>query len=185
MLHWALQPVTENSNPKTKSAYIIAVQWRDAPLTPTNVPPSELNSLTIAAESRLIKLQPISWEIHDNWVKGISLLLKRTRSTIPLKDQFKMLQDYQNESDEDSKTPKSNSNVEVLTGSDATLKHRRVHTMITASKIHSSTPRKLKEHHRRITAREDFTPTQENPFLVTSSSSTLFSPRKFSISRNK
>jgi hypothetical protein len=181
-LHWSLQPTTDSNSRKTKSAYIVAIQWRDTPTAANNVPPTEMNSIIIATPYRLMKLQPISWEVHNHWAKGLSLLLKRTKNTISMRDQFQMMQEYQNDSGEDVSTPKANPNVEVLCGSDATMKHRRVHTMISTTALESSTPKKLKEHHRRLTVKNETKP-NDNPFLISSSSSATLTPRKFSLFR--
>jgi hypothetical protein len=141
------------------------MQWKDSPLTQSNVPPTNDNCLVIATNNRLIKLLPVSWEIHDQWIKGITFLLKRTKNQAPSAEQFKVFQeditDSEGEEVGDGTTPKPAAKIELLTGSDVKNSHRRVHTMIshTNPKQKLATPKTIRDHHRKLT----FAPTNDTP----------------------
>jgi hypothetical protein len=157
LINWSDKPPSETSD-KYKSAYFSAIQWRDPPKTKQNYPPKEPNSIYLATKARILKITPISWEIHNNWIDGIIFLLNRTNiNTAPLLEQ--MMPDLQEESDEDStidiepsfETGKDR--VELLTGSDKSSTHRRVHTMISYNPTNSSkmtTPMKNQHHKRTV-----------------------------------
>lgn len=72
---------------------------------------------------------------------------------VPLHEQFKMVQEYQHDSDnDDSLKPASSGSLEILHGEDKKSSHRRVHTMISHSNVGSNaTPRSIKDHHRKMT----------------------------------
>jgi Meiotic cell cortex C-terminal pleckstrin homology len=106
-LNWADQPPSENSGGKTKSAFISAVNWREAPIS-RNYPPTFQNCINISTGSREITLQPMSWEIHDRWVEGVGFLLKRTRTKVPIHEQFKMVQDFQTTANSEAENESSN-----------------------------------------------------------------------------
>ncbi len=185
---------------KTRNAHIVAMQWKDSPLTQSNVPPTNDNCLVIATNNRLIKLLPVSWEIHDQWVKGITFLLKRTKNQAPSAEQFKVFQenisDSEGEEADDGTTPKPTSTrIELLSGSDINNSHRRVHTMIshTNPKQKLATPKTIRDHHRKLTmAPTNDTPKaskvsfEQNPFLANSKptvsgvQSVISTPRKLS-----
>jgi hypothetical protein len=73
----------------------------------------------------------MSWDIHDRWVEGVGFLLKRTRTKVPIHEQFKMVQDFQTTDNRDAENESSNM------GSDSeeenpfsTPRHRRLKTSV-------------------------------------------------------
>lgn len=98
-MNWSESPPSEGPK-STRSAFISSVQWRDAPIS-RNYPPGFKNCILVLTGTRVITLQPMSWEIHDLWVQGLGFLLKRTKSRMHVSEQFKMVQEYQVESEEE------------------------------------------------------------------------------------
>jgi hypothetical protein len=134
-INWAEQPPSKKSG-NARTAYFSAIQWKDAPKTKQNYPPNESDSIFIAIKSRILKLTPISWEIHHNWVDGIIFLLKRS-NVKPLHEQFKMISEFQQDSDTESvdeETPKEDRlKVNSLNVEKESPMHRRVHTIVSQS----------------------------------------------------
>ncbi len=140
MLNWADQPPSESVQSKNRSAFIAAIQWTESP-TSRNYPPSSEHCIIISTGSRMIKLQPVSWEVHDAWIKGISFLLRRTRVKVPLHEQFKMVQEYQAEGMADETESADECPVDLGVGTPSKARHRRLATSYVESPSNSSLTR--------------------------------------------
>jgi len=84
MLNWSItSPSQLAKGEKTKKTEIISMQWADPPNTKTqirNFLPDYENSILIQTHYRVIRMQPLSWTDHEQWVTGIKALLKLSPS---------------------------------------------------------------------------------------------------------
>jgi hypothetical protein len=150
------------------------VQWTDPPATPQtlNYPPSNSNAIYVATPSRMMKLVPVSWEIHSHWITGLSFLLRRSRNTSPFQRHIDLVKGASSErySDEENSADEAEpAHVEVLSDSDIRSNHRRVHTIISDSNSKYSTPKAIRKQHFRMTTKplEPKTDTpSSNPFIT-------------------
>ena len=138
----------------------MGVQWMDAPKGPQNYPPTAENAIFIAISSRLIKLVPISWEIHDRWNSGLEFLLKKWKRMDETPGKTRKL-------GLESENLSPLADVEILSDSDTTSRHRRIHTIISTSNKKLSNPKTIrKQHYRKTTASNSPVVTSGNPFIT-------------------
>ena len=138
-LLWSEQPPSHGrQNLKPKFAVIQSMQWTDPPAAATrNFLPTSENCIIITTSHRTIRLLPISWHDHDQWVHGISSLLSRAYTQDALlgfRGPSHEFVDSEFESD---------------VGTPTTPRHGRVNTIV--SKDAPSTPLPL---HKRLLSRE-------------------------------
>lgn len=159
-MNWAEHPPSGDfPNVKCRSEYIVAFQWADAPKAHQNYPPTSENAIYIAIPSRVIKLVPVSWQIHDSWIGGLGFLLKKWKRMEETPGNFKKLE-------RQSLARSPNDSVEILSDSDVTSRHRRVHTIISTSNKKLSTPNTIrKQHYRKTTSSVNSPNFLTNPFV--------------------
>ena len=120
--------------------------WNEEVQIHKNYSPSELDSLDVSANGRVIRLQPLNWTDRDIWIAGLTVLLRRSKTNSLTKEvvtevvQNKIRQETQ-------------SCAESRTSSLGRSSH--------GVKSHQSSPRKSITHRRSMTiiANEEITPT--------------------------
>ncbi|KAJ3120748.1 hypothetical protein HK098_004255 [Nowakowskiella sp. JEL0407] len=91
-LYWSpVQPSqSRHKTRQIRTAYIESMAYPQPPQT-KNVPPTAENHITIITPDRTVKLVPLSWNDHQQWIEGLALLLHRCTSNTPVHEQFKLV----------------------------------------------------------------------------------------------
>ncbi|KAJ3015237.1 hypothetical protein HKX48_004702 [Thoreauomyces humboldtii] len=88
-LNWASKPPSQGKkNMQTKTVFIVSLKWKDADRQYRNYPPGPEHAIVVQTPHREVRIVPTNWMDHEQWVTGLSLLLERTHRSLPLHEQF-------------------------------------------------------------------------------------------------
>ncbi|KAJ3269526.1 hypothetical protein HDV01_001330 [Terramyces sp. JEL0728] len=90
-IQWSKQ--IPNQNTKLKVAYVTGIEYGNIP-TNRNYPPTNEYFILIQTSDRVIKLVPISWEIHEVWVKAIKYILSSIKKHGGLREKVLLAREF-------------------------------------------------------------------------------------------
>ncbi|KAJ3309055.1 hypothetical protein HDV04_000522 [Boothiomyces sp. JEL0838] len=113
-IQWSKQ--IPNQNTKLKVAYVTGIEYGNIP-TNRNYPPTNDYFILIQTSDRVIKIVPISWEIHEMWVKALKYILSSIKKHGGLRERVLLAREFCEEfsdSDDESITDKPRNRIKTV-----------------------------------------------------------------------
>ncbi|KAJ3317769.1 hypothetical protein HDV06_001252 [Boothiomyces sp. JEL0866] len=113
-IQWSKQ--IPNQNTKLKVAYVTGIEYGNIP-TNRNYPPTNDYFILIQTSDRVIKIVPISWEIHEMWVKALKYILSSIKKHGGLREKVLLAREFCEEfsdSDDESVSDKPRNRIKTV-----------------------------------------------------------------------